>query len=388
MPYTKQMINDLFSDILKQIDISDEMFTKARNEYNALSKWIDEQSEEYDVSIYPQGSFALGTVIRPISNKDDYDVDLVCELAEQYNLTSEQLKKDVVKPWLVKYRRVDHIEEKKRCWHVEYREVPNFHMDVIPCYLASANTDDLPDKAIKITEHNEEKNIYRYIPSNPKGYIDWFFSRCQVRLDAIFESYSQQNSKVKEQADIEKIKRNKIKTPLQKTIQILKRHRDIMFEKNPDDKPISIIITTLAAQLYNNEDNIVDALNSFLDGAEKYINDNKRNGRYYIENPSLITENFADKWNKHPKRADIFFKWLHKAQEDFDLGTLETFDRVQMGKHINGTFGENTCKAVYKQRAEKEVKAVGDQNLKVNPANGNLSKVGSVTIPLNHHYEE
>ena len=387
MSYTKQSINDLFTDILKQIDISDEMFTKARNEYDAISKWIDKHSEGYQVSIYPQGSFALGTVIRPISNKDDYDVDLVCELAEQYNLTSEQLKKEVVKPWLETYRRVDHIEEKRRCWHVEYSDVPNFHMDVIPCQHAAANTDDLPDKAIKITEHNEEKNTYRYIPSNPKGYIDWFFSRCQVRLDAIFESYSQQNI-IKEQADIEKIKRNKVKTPLQKAIQILKRHRDIMFEKNPDDKPISIIITTLAAQLYNNEDNIVDALNSFLDGAEAYINDNKRNNRYYIENPSLNTENFADKWNKHPERAQNFFEWIHKTQEDFDIKTLQNFDRVQMGKHINDTFGQNTGRAVYKQRAENEVKAVSDQNLRVNPANGNISKAGSVAIPLSHHYEE
>ena len=267
MAYTKQQINDLFSRVLQDLDISSEMFNKARTEYEALGAWIDKESKEYEVSIYPQGSFALGTVIKPISGKDDYDLDLVCELAEQYELTARQLKKDIVRQWLVDYRRITgEIIEKRKCWHVEYEEVPNFHMDVIPSYDPSTSF-------INITEHNEERDTYRYVGSNPSGYTDWFYSRCQIRWDALFEQYSKDNHLRFDEAEIQRLDRHIVKTPLQKVIQLLKRHRDIMFKDNPDKKPISIIITTLAAQLYNNEDNIADTLASFLNGAEKYIAD-------------------------------------------------------------------------------------------------------------------
>lgn len=121
MAYTRQEINDLFSSILTDLDISADMFNKARAEYEALGAWIDKESDEYAVKIYPQGSFALGTVIKPISGKDDYDLDLVCELAEQYGLSARKLKKDVVRQWLVDYKRItDDIVEKRRCWHASF----------------------------------------------------------------------------------------------------------------------------------------------------------------------------------------------------------------------------------------------------------------------------
>lgn len=34
----------------------------------------------YDANIYPQGSFALNTVISPCPENNEYDVDLVCEV--------------------------------------------------------------------------------------------------------------------------------------------------------------------------------------------------------------------------------------------------------------------------------------------------------------------
>lgn len=45
---------------------------------------------------------------------------------------------------------------------------------------------------------------------------------------------------------------------------ILKRHRDGMFASRYDERPISVIITTLAAHAYNGEEKIADALYSIL----------------------------------------------------------------------------------------------------------------------------
>ena len=380
MAYTKNSINDLLSRVVTAIDISDEMFGKAKTEYEALGAWINKESATYKVSIYPQGSFALGTVVKPISGNDDYDLDLVCELEDDYGLTARQLKCEVVKPWLKEFKRITgDIIEKRRCWHVEYDEVPNFHMDVIPSYFASG----IP---INITEHNEENDTYRYIGSNPSGYADWFYSRCQVRWDALFEQYSKDNNLGFDEAEIARLDRHKVKTPLQKAIQLLKRHRDVMFKDSPDDKPISIIITTLAAQLYNNEDSIVDSLSSFLNGAEKYINDHKKDGRYHIENPSFKGENFADKWNKHPERARSFFEWLHQAQKDFNIPDLQRLERVGMGNRIKKIAGVSTGTLIFAAQGFVEANAVQAKTLKVNTTTGELSKTGSLPVVPSHHH--
>ena len=62
------------------------------------------------------------------------------------------------------------------------------------------------------------------------------------------------------------------KSPLQRCVQILKRHRDVMFADNLDSKPISIIITTLAGKAYQGEVEIADALDRILSNMGSLIN--------------------------------------------------------------------------------------------------------------------
>lgn len=344
--YTKQQLNDLYERIVKSIDISDTLFDTAEMSYSDLSKWIDKETPDYKISIYPQGSFALGTIIKPLSDNDDYDLDLVCEFEQHYGLSARTLKVDVVKPLLMQYKKTkSELEEKRRCWHVEYEDLPNFHMDIIPSINKT--------QYIDITDHDEENDSYDYIGSNPTGYKNWFFDCMKQRRKAIYEQYMAENRRViQAQADIAPIKDYKIKTPLQKTIQLLKRHRDISFDgKDGSVKPVSIIITTLAAQLYNNEDNIVDALVSILSNAENYVHSHMRNGEYHIDNPSYTgndVENFADKWNQHPERAEAFFEWLENAKTVF-LASPEMATSLTDIVNVLGTaMGDKTIRNVIK----------------------------------------
>lgn len=382
--YTKNQLNDLYERIIKDIEISDELFDVAEQEYKALGSWIDSETPTFKVSIYPQGSFALGTVIKPIKGTDDYDLDLVCEFAQQYGLSARALKCSVVKPLLQRYRKTkSEIEEKRRCWHVEYEDIPQFHMDVIPAVYRG--------ECIDITDHDEDNDSYEYIGSNPKGYVEWFREQMAKRRQALREQYCNAHRDViKSQADIEALKEYHFKTPLQKAVQILKRHRDIMFDGDGKHlKPISIIITTIAAELYDNEDNIVDALTTILLGAEQYIRSHMVNGEYHIDNPCYTggdTENFADKWNEHPERAKAFFQWLSKAKGDLIDPKLYGFVRTQMAENVKKNLGAVTHDRVFHQMAEEERKSISDQRVKINPETGALTAAGSISVPRSHHY--
>lgn len=383
--YSKEQLNDLYERFVKTIDISNDMFDVAEREYKQLGRWIDQNTPYYDISVYAQGSFALGTVIKPIDDTDDYDLDLVCEFARQYGLSAEDLKCSVVKPLLIKYRKKKRdIEEKRRCWHVEYEDIPHFHMDIIPA--VNRNT------YIDITDYDEDAGTYDYIGSNPKGYIEWFNGKKAERRRILCENYCKENRElITCSADVEKIKEYHLKTPLQKAIQILKRHRDIMFKDDKDNrKPISIIITTIAAELYQNEDNIVDTLNSFFDNTESYIESHKIGGVYHIDNPCYTgkdeRENFADKWEEYPERKNAFFSWLRKAKQDLIDPRLYQFNRVDMADNLKEALGESTAVRVFNQMAQEDQDAIEKQQRKIDTTTGSISSSGSVSIPRNHHY--
>jgi hypothetical protein len=131
-------------------------------------------------------------------------------------------------------------------------------------------------------------------------------------------------------ASVETMPDYRVRTPLQAAVMLLKRHRDNMFVRDPDLKPISVIITTLSAHAYNGEETIAGALLSILENMDRYI---LRSGtKYVIPNPSDPLENFADKWEKDPRKAQAFFQWLRQAREDFGRAaratTLQTMNEA------------------------------------------------------------
>ena len=116
----------------------------------------------------------------------------------------------------------------------------------------------------------------------------------------------------------------RIRTPLQRATQLLKRHRDMMFNdlKTARDKPASIIITTLAARSYDQmiKDNalptdFIDLLMEMLHQMPSFIVN--PNGEPRIDNPVDPSENFGDRWKRKPIRKKHFFDWIEKAKSDF-----------------------------------------------------------------------
>ena len=307
----------LYDSIANAINISENMFDYAETEYKKISKWIEENSKEYEINIYPQGSFALGTAVKPYDREDEYDVDLVCEYQKDYGFTAKKLKKTEVYSILTQYDRAFRIKENRRCWQVTYAHNQKFHLDVVPAVLRNGYID--------ITEQLSNDN-YEYIGSNPKGYIAWFQSKQRIRYDAIKTGIISNQRNLYEYGDIKPIKEYKIRTPLQKAIQILKRHRDILFKDDTNNlAPVSILITTISANLYKNENTITATLYSILRGAKDYVEQCKENGKYCIYNPSFPNENFADKWVEHPERAVAFLNWLDDAKRDL----IDNFDSTQ-----------------------------------------------------------
>ena len=132
------------------------------------------------------------------------------------------------------------------------------------------------------------------------------------------------------QAKVEKLKTWQWKTPLQKAIQLLKRHRDSRFVSNPKSKPISIIITTLAAHAYQGEQDTASAIERILEDMDRYVSP----AIPRVPNPVNQDEDFADKWYRPDCRElrleENFRNWLAQARIDFkNIEALHSEEKVQ-----------------------------------------------------------
>ncbi|MBF9016726.1 MULTISPECIES: nucleotidyltransferase [unclassified Oceanispirochaeta] len=341
---TESQKETILSNLIEQLELPDHAYEKAKRRYEDLGKWFDREDsllENNDPHIFPQGSFRLGTAIRPINERDEYDLDLACKLRSGFdkrNVTQEELKK-IVGSELELYRTARGIqkklEPKHRCWRLEYQDEISFHMDIVPCIPAesikreailksirSTGLEDslavsaahttiaiTDDRHISFNKITEDWNI-----SNPEGYAKWF----GYRMQSLPSEYRM------EKAQVDDVPQYKIKSPLQRVVQLLKRHRDCWSIQNPESKPISIIITTLAARAYQGETNLQLALNNVIGKMESYINASIPR----VPNPVDPGEDFADRWYRpdslHLRLEETFHLWLMQVKKDFQHITSTT----------------------------------------------------------------
>ncbi len=347
----------LLEAIADALDISESHYEHAIKCYKAIGAWLERDESavaRYSPEIYPQGSFVLGTVTKPLSDAEAYDIDLVSELNLQKTEISQGKLKHLVGEEIKAYARVMNMcsppKETQNSWKLNYADGAQFHVDILP---AVSNAD--PFKLSLESKKNSSSNLLDFkiaitdntLPSycqidanwpyrNPKGYAEWFRSRMKKRVSAIRRSLTRRQ--------INDVPAYKIKTPIQRAIQILKRHRDIWFDKNQADydekvKPTSIIITTLAAHAYYNESDLQQTLLKILTQMPYYI-EYDSNGVTLVRNPVNPLENFADKWQEHPIQKTIFTDWLKQAQLDL-TEALELSDIQSVGQSLKRCLGEH-----------------------------------------------
>ncbi|MGB5989291.1 MAG: nucleotidyltransferase [Marinifilaceae bacterium] len=401
----KNQFNEMFSEIAKNLDITESQYKAAVQSYQAVGSWLAERQSKlspYSPEVLPQGSFLLGTMIKPVIDTDELDVDLVCKLIgknrdwTQYNV--KQIVGDRIKENTTYKQMLD--EEGRRCWTLIYSASSKYHMDILPAIvgegyseilekaISSSFSDRNTETAIRITDNQEDNyrtdaNPDNWHKSNPFGYAVWFQNRCSLELrKAMFV-----NESIKPLPSYQKDK-----LPLQRAIQILKRHRDLMF-KGDDDKPISIIITTLSAKAYQKETDVISALDSILARMSSYIEERYsleyRRMIKWISNPVNDEENFADKWPENPNKEKNFYSWLSKVKIDLAyLYEQRGMNRVQ--ESFSKSFGENLIKKSFSNMADRNYYNREKGSLFMDAGTGVLgaSQLGGIGIKSHNFHGE
>lgn len=393
----RKQFSDILEELGKNLDITPAQHAAAVKSYEFVAGWLSDPSSAlsiYKPEINPHGSFLIGTATQPIHEEDELDVDLVCRLqGKKADWTQYDLKK-IIGDRIKAHGTLERLlrPEGRRCWTLGYAESARFHLDILPAIVSSgyatilenafsSNNLDVENLAIRITDkqlpnYRTDTEILRWLQSNPFGYAIWFEQMSKLegyKLFSLRESIK----------PIPSYQPNKL--PLQRIVQILKRHRDLMFNGD-EHKPISIIITTLAARAYRKQTDIGQGLVEVLGEMERFIEERfdpilRRNVKW-VGNPVNTFENFADKWPTCQIKQDNFYRWIRQAK----LDVSRIYE--QKGMHnIKNVMSE----AFGGREVERTFSNIGDStrilresgNMSMAAGTGIISSVGR--SPIIHH---
>lgn len=138
--------NKQFSEILETLgetlDITETQYKAAVNSYGAVGEWLAKPESSlapYKPVIRPQGSFMLGTMIKPVCEDDELDIDLVCELTGKNPQWAQYHLKQAVGNRLKANETYKNMLDKegRRCWTLSYADSAKYHMDILPSIVSS-----------------------------------------------------------------------------------------------------------------------------------------------------------------------------------------------------------------------------------------------------------
>lgn len=350
---------NLLGRIAEELQLSDTQYRRAKAEYARIGEWLSRPESPFHglkPNIYPQGSMALQTTVRP-KNRVEYDLDVVLQL-DRWGRTIKDFH-GALQDELQKFARNGNgqgptLLSRPRCVRLEYTK--SFHLDVVPARLNA----DAGETAIDVPD----KELTRWLPNNPLQYRKWFEGRCAVRKLEMAEA--------RRQAPLPDNVDARGKPPLKCAVQLLKRRRDRWYADKLRDKdaPASIVVTTFVGHHYDGVDNIFDTLTT----AAIQLQAVGENSAPTLRNPAVPTEDLLAGWAKERlKLLREFGSQLAREMNDLALGGPHAV------KLLEEMFGEPVKVAYTKLAAE--MKRLGDSGGLRASSTGLLGATGALVQP-------
>lgn len=366
-----EQLDDLLTRICRKVQVSKTEHERANSSYGHVAKWLADAPEgsalhRSNPLIYPQGSLRIGTSVKPIGNTE-FDVDLVCEFQLPWERNTPQHLLEATFNRLNEHKTLREmlpmrLEPGKRCVTLTYKN--EFHIDVLPACPTKLG---VANGFIKVAD---KKIVGAWKDSNPKGYAEWFDRRST--------SYSMEFQEELRKAMVIEFPDHpefEITTPLQRSVQLLKRWRDVSFygSANPDRTPISVVITTLAATRYGGQTSVNHAISAFLYDMHSKISTGQR---ITVPNPEHPSEDFAERWKDVPGSYETFKEWMIETHRRW--GELNNARGPKLGKTLKDMFGEDVAETAIRGQVEILEKSRSNDQLGIVGGTGILTAVSGV----------
>jgi hypothetical protein len=356
---TTTHLEGLLHRMCASLQIAASQHSIAEERYQLIATLLSEDDyfKDAQIDIYSQGSLRIGTTVKPLSNQE-FDLDFVLEvtgLAETKTGHPVQFLNDITDILKKHGTYEDMVEKMNRCVRLTYAN--DFHMDILP----GKPTNGEHPNCIEVPDRKAEA----WKPSNPKGYADWFED-----IAADYQPYGEMQKMFEASANVDPLpglEPLEQKPPLKRAVQLLKRHRDIVFEHDQGNAPISIVLTTLAGELYQKQGSVYEALLGILQGIVTRI---QKEGYIRIYNPKNREELLSERWENNKEMYEKFVSFITSFAEKWENlpRKIHSAGFEVLNESLGGFYGGELAKNSFIKEATFQRKLQESGLLKMSPS--------------------
>lgn len=394
-------IDVLLADIAVSIQLSKTEHNKAVDRFETMRDWIDRDASPLHGLVrlmYPQGSMAIGATIARVSDREEYDIDVIVDLdipassAPQAVLDTlhEAIRGEPGSRYYGKTIR------HTRCVCVTYED--GMHIDLTPAVLSPQLT---PRISTIFHSKPEDSDVQDHcLWANPWGLAYWF--KGMTPQEADFSRFYEERSlahdsrKVVAKAAGEPVPQQEPayrKSRALIALQLIKRWRNVLFARRDRARmrrPPSVLLSKLIADNANRTRTLSEEVHYQAQCLLDRLLTEKALGRLIYEvNPRCSDDVLTDRWPAASSDQDLMILDL----EDFvaKMGALRTgnLSLADMSKLLEGLFGERPARSVvddYVRRAQPGGNRVVPMTGRVVGIGSGLAAPVSARTPPSHRF--
>lgn len=336
-------LDAILAEIALNLQLPPGLHALAVDRYGAVCRYIDRPGSPLEgrvSSFYPQGSMAIDATISTRGTDDEYDLDAVVEIIGGNEGPEELL--DLLEAALNGYP-VSRIERKTRCITLYYAD--GMHLDVTPARRLA-----LKEKEGVIAHAKKGKpQEHRYVPMNAYGFCAWYNDRTPIEerfaLALNRELYAKHGFTF-DAAEVEEVPEQTpllIKSVATVALQLIKRHRNILYADGAGRMPPSVVLSCHAGHAAVPGMGLADMVMRQARWTARAIDQAARQNKLLdVANPEFFEERFTDRWPENQSQQQHYARALHgladglqaARERGVQLEDLQDWLRDQFGQRV------------------------------------------------------
>jgi hypothetical protein len=368
-------IDVMLADVAIRIQLSPTDYQLAVDHYHAINEWLERDDSPLSGFVrdfYPQGGFAIGATIARHSSDDEFDIDVMADLAFRADVDPEDalatlhaaIRGERGARYYLK------TDRKTRCSTVNY---DGMHLDVTPTVRLIGTVEKTGLIFHSKPEDPTEPKMSLY--ANPHGFAQWFITRTPTDQDfgTFFErrslDYDRERAILSKSADAAPVPEQcpaYQKSRAVIALQLIKRWRNLAYDRRHKNRrlPPSVLLAFYVACHANNTMSLAEELSFQVESMLAVVREaHDRSEKVFASNPMCEDDILTDRWPEDLSDQAVFIREL----TDFAVKLRRLSGDIalpEMQQILEDLFGEKPARSAVKdhvQRVGKDVGSIGSR---------------------------
>lgn len=356
-------IDRILAEMALSIQLPPSLHDKAKGRFDALRNFLlstvsFQNQIEY---LYPQGSMAIDATISNRGTDDEFDLDVVSQLGDNFRALSPLEILKALEKALADYP-VQKIKRQTRCVTLYYAD--KMHLDVTPSLRSTGS----PERESLISHAKGPISAAddRFVDMNAYGFAEWYRERTPLEPRMAKEFHRRwrklETGLACADAEIDEVPDQTefiVKNTATLALQLIKRYRNIVYAGTIERIVPSVLLSFYAARAA--QPNM--SLSMMVIRIAKWIIGDIENASLYgkklhVANPVCGDDVFTDRWPESLGQQDEFARHLRHLVQGLEAMRTGTMPPDEIMDWLRDAFGDRVTTRVAENIAAEMGEAI------------------------------